>query len=186
MSRSQTRRPLLCALVAIALSSQALFGQGPSPAPEDPFQRVRFLIGRWQGTTEGQPGKGTVSREYSTALNARFIRVRNRSTYPPQQANVKGEEHEDEGFISFDRSRKKLVLRQFHVEGFINLYAEDSGTTPDRLSFTSEQIENIPPGWQARETYIKRGSDTFEEVFELAEPSKPFEVYSRARFTRVP
>jgi len=25
----------------------------------------------------------------------------------------------------------------------------------------------------------------FEEVFELAEPNKPFEVYSRTRFTRV-
>ena len=89
MSRGQTRRALQCALVAIALSSQASFGQGPSPAAEDPFQRVRFLIGRWQGTTEGQPGKGTVARQYSTALNARFIRVTNRSTYPAQPANVK-------------------------------------------------------------------------------------------------
>ena len=97
MSRGQTRRALQCALVAIALSSQASFGQGPSPAAEDPFQRVRFLIGRWQGTTEGQPGKGTVARQYSTALNARFIRVTNRSTYPAQPANVKGEVHEDEG-----------------------------------------------------------------------------------------
>lgn len=88
--------------------------------------------------------------------------------------------------IGFDRSRKKLVLRQFHVEGFVNQYAEDAGTTADRLSFTSEQIENIPPGWRARETYIKRGSDAFEEIFELAEPGKAFEVYSHARFTRIP
>ena len=186
MSRGQTRRALQCALVAIAFSSQASFGQGPSPAAEDPFQRVRFLIGRWQGTTEGQPGKGTVARQYSTALNARFIRVTNRSTYPAQPANVKGEVHDDEGFISFDRSRKKLVLRQFHVEGFVNQYAEDAGTTPDRLSFTSEQIENIPPGWRARETYIKRGSNAFDEIFELAEPGKPFTAYSHAQFTRLP
>jgi hypothetical protein len=185
MSRGQARRALGCALVTIALTSQVLSGQGPSPATEDPFQAIRFLLGRWEGTTEGQPGKGTVSREYSTALNARFIRVRNRSTYPPQPANAKGEVHEDEGFISFDRSRKKLVLRQFHVEGFVNQYAEDS-TAPDRLSFTSEQIENIPPGWRARETYIPRGPNAFEEVFELAEPGKAFEVYSHARFKRLP
>jgi hypothetical protein len=186
MSRGLTRRALQCALVAISLTSQALSGQGPSSATEDPFQRVRFLIGRWEGTTEGQPGKGTISREYSTALNARFIRVKNRSTYPPQAANAKGEVHDDEAFISFDRSRKKLVLRQFHVEGFVNQYAEDAGTTADRLSLTSEQIENIPSGWRARETYIKRGPDAFEEIFELAEPGKSFEVYSHARFFRVP
>jgi hypothetical protein len=90
---------------------------------------VSFLIGRWQGTTEGQPGRGTVVREYSRALNSRFIRVKNQSTYPPQPANTKGEVHEDEGFISFDRSRKKLVLRQFHVEGFVNQYVEADGST---------------------------------------------------------
>jgi hypothetical protein len=186
MSRRQIRRALESALMVIVLASPAVLGQGTPPAAEDPFQSVRFLLGRWQGTTEGQPGKGTVSREYSTALNARFIRVRNRSTYLPQPANAKGEVHEDEGFISFDRSRKKLVLRQFHVEGFVNQYAEDTGATAARLSFTSEQIENIPPGWRARETYIPRGPNAFEELFELAEPGKAFELYSHARFTRLP
>jgi hypothetical protein len=72
--------------------------------------------------------------------------VKNQSTYPPQPANAKGEVHEDEGFISLDRSRKKLVLRQFHVEGFVNQYVEDEGSTSQQVRFTSEQIENIPDG----------------------------------------
>jgi hypothetical protein len=49
---------------------------------------------------------------------------------------------------------------------------------------TSEAIEN-PPGWRARETYAILGPDEFEEVFELAEPGKAFELYSRAHFKRV-
>jgi hypothetical protein len=55
----------------------------------DPFDRVSFLIGRWEGHSEGQPGKGTLRREYAPALNGRFIRVRNRSEYPPQEKNPK-------------------------------------------------------------------------------------------------
>jgi hypothetical protein len=44
------------------------------------------------------------------------------------------------------------VLRQFHVEGFVNQYVLEPGSTPERLVFTTEAIENIPAGWRARET----------------------------------
>jgi hypothetical protein len=169
-------------LIVCVLTSFAVRGQASLPA--DPFRSIEFFIGRWQGTTDGQPGKGTVVREYSRVLNSRFIRVRNHSTYPPQPSNPKGELHEDEGFISFDRARKKLILRQFHVEGFVNQYVEDDGSTTQKLVFTSEQIENIPIGFRARETYVVIGADEFEEIFELAEPGKQFEVYSRARLRR--
>ena len=40
----------------------------------------------------------------------------------------------------------------------------------------TESIENIPAGWRARETYVTHGPDEFEEIFELAEPGKPFVV----------
>ena len=171
--------------VAIAMTLLAtlatLKGQQPAPAA-DPFEAVAFVVGRWEGTSDGQPGKGTVRREYSRVLNSRFIRVRNRSEYPPQEKNPRGEVHEDEGFLSFDRARKRLVLRQFHTEGFVNQYVQEPGTT---LVFTSEAIENIPAGWRARETYIVHGPDELEEVFELSEPGKSFELYSRTRLKRV-
>jgi hypothetical protein len=159
--------------------------RGQQSAAADPFARLAFLIGRWEGTSEGQPGKGTVQREYARVLNSRFIHGRNRNVYPVQEKNPKGEIHEDEGWFSFDRARKRLVLRQFHVEGFVTQYVEDADPAPGRTVFTTEAIENIPPGWRARETYIVHGPDEFEEVFELAQAGKPFELYSRARLTRV-
>jgi hypothetical protein len=174
--------PVLLLSAVVLLSAFAANGQQPNPT--DSFERIAFLLGRWEGTSEGQPGKGTVQREYARALNSRFIHVRNRSIYPAQKKNPKGETHEDEGWFSFDRARKRLVLRQFHVEGFVNQYVEDADS-PGRLAFTTEAIENIPAGWRARETYVVHGPDEFEEVFELAEPGKPFELYSRARFRRV-
>jgi hypothetical protein len=62
---------------------------------------------------------------------------------------------------------------------------EDGDSSPKRIVFTTESIENIPAGWRARETYIVYGPDEFEEIFELAEAGKAFEVYSRARLKRI-
>ena len=158
---------------------------GLQVSARDPLQPLAFLIGRWEGTSEGQPGAANVQREYARVLNSRFIRGQNQSVYPPQEKNPKGETHENLDFFSFDASRNRAILRQFHVEGFVNQYAADLDTQSGTLVFTSEAIENIPPGWRARETYVVLGPDEFEEIFELAGPGKPFELYSRARLTRI-
>ena len=185
MNRSAMARYVLGGVLAAAF----LLGQdsvaGQPPAAPDPFERLSFLVGRWEGTSEGRPGRGTVRREYARALNARFIRGLNRNEYPAQDKNPKGEIHEDEGWFSYDRARKRLVLRQFHVEGFVTQYVEDTDSAAKRLVFTSEAIENIPAGWRARETYVVHGPDEFEEIFELAQAGKPFELYSRSRLTRI-
>ena len=152
------------------------------PAAPDTFQDVAFLVGHWEGQSDGQPGTGTVRREYERVLNGKFIRVQNTSTYAPQAKNPKGEVHQDVGYFSRDGARKRLVLRQFHVEGFVNQYLQEPGT----LVFVSEAIENIPAGYRARETYVNLGPDAFEETFELAEPGKDWAVYSRTRFRRLP
>lgn len=171
-------------LAAVLLPALAASSPQQTPA-SDPLTSVAWLVGRWSGTSEGQPGRGTVERQYERVFGGRFIRVRNRATYPPTDKNPKGEEHQDEGWFSFDRMRKHIVLRQFHVEGFVNQYAEDPAGTAESVVFTSEAIENIPAGFRARETYVRRGPDEFEEIFELAEPGQSFKIYSRAILKRV-
>jgi hypothetical protein len=176
-------RVTVLAVVVVLLTGSALARQTARPpqplAPLDPF------IGRWQGTSEGQPGKGTQQREYSRVLQSRFVEGRTKAVYPPQEKNPKGEQHEDLGIFSYDRARKTIVFRQFHAEGFMNQYVMKPIDTPGTLVFESEAIENIPPGYRARETYTFIGADEFEEVFELAEPGKDFSIYSRARLKRV-
>jgi nitrobindin-like protein len=179
----QWRLMTMCGLLAsAALTAGAVGSQTTAP---DRLQPLAFLIGRWEGTSDGQPGVGTVQREYTRILNSRFIRAQHRGVYPPQDKNPKGETHEDHGIFSFDTARRRAVLRQFHVEGFVNQYVADLDEQSNRVVFTSEAIENIAPGWRARETYVVMGSDEFEEVFELAPPGRPFELYSRARLKRV-
>ena len=143
------------------------------------------LEGEWRGTGEGEPGTATVERSYRWVLGGRFLEVRNRSTYAPQAKNPKGEQHEDTGLVSYDKGRKKLVFRQFHGEGFVNQYVLESDT-PDLFVFSSEAIENIPPGFRARETLRLLDEGQLEETFEIAEPSKDFEVYSKTKLSRAP
>lgn len=156
----------------------------PSSAP-DPFAPLARFIGNWAGQASGQPGEGDVTRSYSFVMNKRFMQETNISRYPPQEKNKRGEVHEHLGMFSFDKARKTIVLRQFHIESFVNTYRmlpTEGGTT---LVFESEAFENLRPGWRARETYKFVSDDEFTETFELAAPDKPFEVYSQTKFKRV-
>ena len=177
---------MVAILLTTALWPGVFASSAQTPTQKDSLAVLAGLVGHWTGTTDGKPGKGTVAREYERILNSRFIQVRSRSSYPPQEKNPKGEEHEEMGIFSFDSSRKRVVFRQFHVEGFVNQYVIDPASTPGRLTLTTEAIENIPAGWRARETYVLTDSNQLEETFELAEPGKDFEVYTRNRLTRQP
>lgn len=152
----------------------------------DLWKPLRFFEGTWEGTANGEPGSGAVKREYRFILRGKFLEARSTVTYSAQGKNTKGEVHEEFGLYGYDRSRKKFVLRQFHVEGFVNQYVLDSiSTTGTTVVFLTESIENIPPGWKARETYHITGSDEFTETFELAEPGKGFSQYSQSHLKRV-
>ena len=93
--------------------------------------------------------------------------------------------HEDVGYFSYDNGRKTFILRQFHVEGFVNQFRIDS-VSRDRktIVFISESIENIPSGYRAKETYRIISDNEIEETFEIAEPNKHCAVYSRVKLVR--
>ena len=171
-------------LLAIALAGATMAGQDRAAAP-DRFAPIRFLAGAWKGEQSGRPGKGTVERTSDFILADRFLHEKNTSTYAQQEKNPKGEVHHHMSVIGYDQGRKRLVFRQFHVEGFVVTYVHEPGADATRVVFVSEAIENIPAGWRARETYTILSRDEFRERFELAEPGKDFELYSEAHIKRV-
>ena len=146
---------------------------------------LKPFVGKWKGEGGGEPGKGKYERSYQFILNKRFIEIRNKSTYEPTTQHPNGEVHEDIGYFSYDNGRKTFVLRQFHVEGFVNQFRIDS-ISPDKktIVFISESIENIPPGYRAKETYRIISDNEIEETFEIAEPNKDFIVYSKVKLVR--
>jgi hypothetical protein len=172
----------------ILLLSAVLYGQakeGPAASPS-PWEPLKAFAGHWQGTARGEAGQGSVERRYEFILSDKFLQETNTSTYPPQEKNPKGEVHHHMSIFSYDRQRKKIVFRQFHQEGFMNQYLLESATPDGRkLVFVSEAIENIAPGWRARETYTIASENDITERFELAAPGKDFELYSENRLTRV-
>ncbi len=171
-------------LLLLLLLPYTLFGQ--LSRQDSIWLPVKFFLGSWEGTGGGQPGIGKYERTYGFVLNKKFIEVRNTSVYPPTDKNPDGEVHQDLGYISYDRLRHTYILRQFHIEGFVNEYALDS-TSADgkRMVFVSEAIENIARGWRASETYEVTSDSEFTETFRLAAPGKSFEPYTRVTLRRV-
>jgi hypothetical protein len=137
------------------------------------LDQLDFMAGKWRGTSTGQPGNGTVEKECARILNDRFLECRTVVTYAK-------EVHVERALYSFDKKTKKLRLRQFHGEGFVNTYTEEGA-----LTFVTTDIENIPAGWRARETSRATSADSIEETFELAEPGKDFAPYSASKLERI-
>lgn len=152
---------------------------------DDVWSPFKFFVGTWEGTGKGCPGTSKLKAEFKFVLNEKFLQIRGKAVFEPQEKNKKGEVHEDWGFVSYDGIRKKFVLRQFHVEGFVNQYILDSLSSDGKtFVFHSENIENIPPGWRAKSTYKILNENEFLQIFELAEPGKDFEVYSESHLKR--
>lgn len=175
----------LILVLAMATSLAPVCRSANAADATDPWASLARFVGEWQGGASGQAGNGTVVRRYTRVMGGRFIQEANTSTYPAQEKNPKGEVHEHSGMFSYDKQRKALMLRQFHIEGFVNTYRQASDAGAEKLVFESENFENFSNSWKARETYEFLSDDHFVETFELAPPNKPFTVYSRTELKRV-
>lgn len=167
--------------LAIAASRESP-GQTDLAQHWEPF---RYFSGLWDGTETGALGVGTGDRVYAFIMDETYLMALNTSNFDQQEANPAGEVHEDYSIFSYDGIRNKIVLREFHSEGFVNQYVlasleGDAGS----FIFESESIENLPPGSRARLTLTILGPDEFEELFELAEPGGEYGKLLRNHFTR--
>jgi hypothetical protein len=179
--------PIKALVVILSTVLPALLCPATQPAeePQDIWKPFQFFVGQWEGTGEGRSGVSHGNQEYAFVLGGQFLHVRNKARFDPQEKNPKGERHEDWGFISFDRTRKVYVLRQFHVEGFVNQYIS-TGPAADGKTFVflSEAIENLPPGFKAQLTYRILDENSFEQTFELAPPGQEMACYAKGIMKR--
>ena len=150
------------------------------------WEPFNFFVGGWKGSRKGEQDQSRAERKSEFLLNECFVFVQNKSIFSSQEKNPNGEIHKDWGIISYDRARETYVFRQFYIEGFVNQYLLKSiAEGGQSISFVTEEIENISPSWQAKESYRIIGPDEFVEVFEVASQGKEFEIYSENRFQRV-
>jgi hypothetical protein len=179
------RLAAVSALVFTGVATLAPPALAQAEARPDPLAPLARFIGSWTGTANGESGEGTVTRTYSLTMQGRYLHEENVSRYPAKDANKAAEVHEHMSMFSYDKARKVIVLRQFHIEGFVNTYRLVSAPGEFPMVFESEAFENFSNAWKARESYEFSSNDEFVETFELAPPGKPYQVYSRNRLTRV-
>ncbi len=173
------------ALVAAAIglvSAQSLdatdksAGQVSPAEQEAAWKRLRSMVGIWRGS--GEPGDATVEQRYEMIVNGTFLHVQTKSV-------SRMDRHEDWEIYSFDSTRKKVVLRQFVSEGFVNQYVlerlENDGRT---LVFVSEACESAPAGFRTRQTLTFEDDNRISQQLELSPAGKPFSRCSMNTLTR--
>lgn len=144
-----------------------------------PFDRLNFIIGEWEGQGSGFGNeKSSIQSSFIYAMNGKYIELLNESKFEPTAKNPTGEYHKDQGFISYDKSREKIVFRQFHIEGFVNQYVlQDSVSNDSLLVFETENIENFIPNGKTRWTIKKLSENEIQTVFDVYMPDKGYTCY---------
>lgn len=157
-----------------------------SVAQDNPLSIFDKLIGSWEGSGEGfSSSKSTITAEYSWLMNQQYIEVKHRSVFEPTAQKPQGEIHEDMGIISYNKSKKAIVFRQYHIEGFYNEYVlSDSLSNNSKLVFETEKIENFVPGGRARFTILFKKTNEIETLFDVGFPGKEMACFGKNMLTK--
>lgn len=160
----------LTILAFLIVSPAICFGQITN------FKQLEFIIGEWNGSGSGFGNEtSTVKSYFKPIMNEKYIEFKNESWFEPTSNNPEGEHHIDHGYISYDKQRDILVIRQFHVEGYVIQYIlADSLSNNLNLVFESESIENFVPGGKARWTIKKTSENQIEAIFDVAFPNSEY------------
>ena len=169
-------------ILLVVLSFSVLsFGQN------NPFEKIDFIIGNWSGEGSGfGNNKSKINSEFKYVMDGKYIEILNDSKFEPTEKKTEGEHHIDKGFISFDKTRGKIVYRQFNIEGYINRYIlNDSLSTENKLVFETEEIENFMPGGKARWTITMTDENNIETTFDVLFPGKEYSCFGINTLERV-
>ena len=170
-------------LAVLAIGLPAWAGPQENDDEADPWAPLDLLTGSWEGVIDGLQGTGRGLRRYQRIIGGKYVSMRHTSVRLPQEKSPKGDQHEELGVFSFDSERRKIVFREFMIEGFVIRYVCE--TEPKRFVCTTESVES-GPGIRARLTIEIADRYRFEEIYEIGWPGKELVVYFTNQWTRVP
>lgn len=173
---------LLCATVT-AWRAESHKATGEQPAGTDPWGPLKLLEGSWVGEIDGKLGTGKGFQRYVLILRDQYLMRRHVSIRLPQEKSPKGDQREELGVYSFDSDRKKIVLREFLIEGVV--VRSTCEVNQMTVSCASEAVES-GPGIRSRMTLEFESRYRFTERYELGWPGKELELYSTNTWTRTP
>ncbi len=142
------------------------------------LKSLDYFIGNWQGVESGVAGNGIGFRSYRYELGNHFIFVENLSTFPKSEEKPIGEVHRDKGVFSFNGNTQKLMLREFFIEGFTNIYElNETESSENQLVFITREIENNPGNWKAKLILTQDSDNQFTEEFLMAMDGENFQPF---------
>ena len=83
---------------SVSMAATARFSE--SRSKEDAWGPVRFLVGHGKGSTQGKYGTAKIQVTGKLILSGKYLFLRTKSVFKPQDKNPKGETHEDWAIIS--------------------------------------------------------------------------------------
>lgn len=154
----------------------------PARASFKPFQ---YLIGPWKGEGTGQPGNSSATVKYEYILDSTYIKFEGKSAYKPQEKNPQGEVHRGMGLIGYDKLKQRYFAYIFHNESFVEQDSITFNSDSSEFSLHSQNLTNIPLGWNSRSTFKRIDSKSYQQIFELAAPGKEFVTYVTNKMNKV-
>ena len=149
----------------------------------DPFNKISFLIGDWDGRGEGfDTGKESdITNRMSFALAPSPSVITGRF-----EARRAGKlENEGTMIIIYDPNIRRLVRKMVYSYGFI---MNEVGTVRgSRFLFDSVGIDALPDYWKGlriRTFLDKKSEDEFTSGLMTANKGGPFRIYGQNRFRR--
>jgi hypothetical protein len=144
----------------------------------DPFAAVQFLVGKWQGEGDGQPGQSTGAATFRFELEGKALVRRSHADYPA--ANGRPASHHEDLLTLFSEGGQ---LKALYVDNEDHVIRYLVTSVPGGAAFTSEPA----PGPRFRLTYLRKTESLVTVRFEIAPPAAPdaFKTYLEAATRKV-
>jgi hypothetical protein len=168
------KRGAVLALV-LALSGGVLRAGQASP-PADPWTRLNFMVGEWQGVGTGAPGEGVGGTSFTFALDRNVLVRKNWATYPAKPGAATGNSHEDLMVIYPAPGGSGLKAIYFDNEGHVIQYAASFPGPAGEVVFESDPDSAGP---RFRLDYALAADGKLTVIFSIAIPGSDFKEYAR-------
>ena len=154
-----------------APSPAAAPASGVSPAWK-PFQELAFLTGSWVGgATLGSRFGGRVAR-FGPELSGAFFVAHASTTLAAEEGGRPEETIEEEGWIAYDRDKRKYVATWFLSNGVSAVL--DVELLPDGVRLVSRDVVNYEAGTKMRILAQRQANGEVAWSMELAAPGRDF------------
>lgn len=173
--------PMACLIGAASLAT----AQNVESPAMTRWSQLRFLLGEWRGSIQGDQGTGSITRSFRLILSGEFMQERSTYNFPPQPLHPNGSVTTVASFLALDQAHALRLYRQDEQEQRNGVFLFSKALSqPAKLVFEMEHPSGPPVSWKARETWEVISPNAFVEIVEVAQDGKIFTVQSRIQFNR--